>query len=139
MRQQNLHHAHHPGKPVKKAAAALSVGVGHFSDPWELQVRRPQPRCPCPGVGEGAALTSVQPPATGMCRTSKSAGCDASASPTKRAPWRGTSVAHVSPRPRPPCLVRHPPPPGRAWATTWSTCYSWAAKSTQMKTSTTPT
>jgi hypothetical protein len=26
-----------PSKPVKKAAAALSVGVGHFSDPWNMQ------------------------------------------------------------------------------------------------------
>jgi hypothetical protein len=31
-------HAHHPAKPVKKAAAALSVGVGSLSDPWDLQV-----------------------------------------------------------------------------------------------------
>lgn len=29
---------HHAGDAVKKAAAALSVGVGHFTDPWSLQV-----------------------------------------------------------------------------------------------------
>ncbi|KAL4440115.1 hypothetical protein ABPG75_003116 [Micractinium tetrahymenae] len=28
---------HHAGGAVKKAAAALSVGVGHFTDPWSLQ------------------------------------------------------------------------------------------------------
>lgn len=32
------HHSHHAAKPVKKAAAALSVGVGSLSDPWDLQV-----------------------------------------------------------------------------------------------------
>lgn len=31
-------HGHHGnGGAVKKAAAALSVGVGHFTDPWSLQ------------------------------------------------------------------------------------------------------
>lgn len=41
---KHVHHhgprlGHHPAKPVKKAAAALSVGVGSLSDPWDLQVR----------------------------------------------------------------------------------------------------
>ena len=37
MRAHRPHHHAHPAKAVKKAAAALSVGIGHFSDPWELQ------------------------------------------------------------------------------------------------------
>lgn len=41
---EHVHHhdprrAPHRAGPVKKAAAALSVGVGSLSDPWELQVR----------------------------------------------------------------------------------------------------
>ena len=38
VRHHGPKHAEHPAKPVKKAAAALSVGVGSLSDPWDIQV-----------------------------------------------------------------------------------------------------
>lgn len=38
MHHHSPHHAHGPAKPVKRAAAALSVGVGSLTDPWDLQV-----------------------------------------------------------------------------------------------------
>ena len=37
VRQHRPHARHAPPPAVKKAAAALSVGVGYFSDPWHLQ------------------------------------------------------------------------------------------------------
>ena len=36
--EDSPHEGRPGGKAVKRAAAALSVGIGHLSDPWHAQV-----------------------------------------------------------------------------------------------------